>query len=250
MYPKIAIQICTYNRPTEIKATLAALTEHIDYPADRITLYVCDDASPGRYVTNLAKHGLFKFWTTHFLVMPKNSGWGANVNNGLNEIEEEFIFFIEDDYVLKKPLNLRLGVALLQARTNIGMLRYRGIHGSHIVLHQFEADVSPYWYDEPYIASPASAPNRVNYLQLDSGSPDLYLYSHGPHLKRKSFHEIHGQYPEGMKLGATEEAFAHRVKDRMRSDPNHTPAIAILDEWLPMWWDHIGVSYQHTENDK
>lgn len=249
MYPHVAIQLCTYNRPKEIKQVVEALIEHIDYPADKITLYVCDDSSPGNYTTALARNKLFKHWKTFFITTPQNSGWGANVNNGLKGISEDFIFFVEDDYVLKRPLNLRVGVALLQARTNIGMLRYRGIHGSHMVMHQFEADISPF-YDGSYQATPVSGINRVNYLQLDSGSPDLYLYSHGPHLKRAIFHETHGQYPEGLKLGATEEAFAHRVKDRMRSDPNHAPAIAILDEWLPMWWDHIGVSYQNTESDK
>jgi hypothetical protein len=76
----------------------------------------------------------------------------------------------------------------------------------------------------------------------------LNVYSHGPHLKTSKFHQYYGPYPEGSKLGETEEKFAHIVKDRLREDP-HAPQIAIQPDWVSMRFDHIGTTFQHTEKD-
>lgn len=252
MLPNIALQICTYDRYELIQRTILLLQQHIKYPPELITVYICDDSSPSGYLAKLKKLKLLKTpWTTVFISTEKNSGWGKNVNNGLYYIPEEFIFFCEDDYLLTRDLDLIAGVTLLQARTNIGMLRYRGTAGEHHVYHQFEADLSNFVpSDYMYMEAAGSLPNKCTYLQFDSGSPTLWLYSHGPHLKRRSFHAAHGLYPEGLKLGETEEIFAHIVKDNMRNFPYTMPAIAILPDWVPMHWEHVGVSYQHTDKDK
>lgn len=253
--PTIAIQICTYNRYSEIQKVVAALQRFINYPKDKVILYICDDSSPGDYIKKLKRLKIFKFWKTRFITTDKNSGWGANVNNGLRLIPEEYIFFTEDDYVLERPLDLRVGVGLLYIKPHIGMLRYRGSAGGHFVYHQFEAKLDVFgselqgkdtleWYE-----GSRTVPYRLTYLQFDGGSPQLYIYSHGPHLKHKSFHEYYGFYPEGKRLGETEESFAHTVKTTMRTKPNKSLGIAILPEWVPMHFDHIGVSFQHTEDD-
>lgn len=247
MWPTVAIQLCTYKRYDEIRKVVDALIEYVDYPRDRIKLYVCDDSTPGNYITKLKRLKAFKYWDTTFLVTEKNGSWGANVNNGLRRIDEPYIFFCEDDYVLKQPLDLKLGVALLETRKNIGMLRYRGTAGAHMIYHQFETDVSDYLPDIVY--GYGAVPAKIPYLQLDSGGHDLYIYSHGPHLKARSFHEVHGFYPEGLRLGETEEKFAHLVKDRMQRESGTTPAVAIFPEWIRMGFDHIGVSFQHSEED-
>lgn len=255
--PKIAIQLCTYNRYDEIKVTLEALQDNLIYPKDRITLYVCDDSSEPGYITKLKRLKLFKYWNTKFIITSENKGWGANVNNGLNQIEEDIIFFLEDDYVLTRALDLRIGVGLLVEKPHIGMLRYRATAGSRFIFHQFEADLSNLQMDSAFedfegawYESVPTVPWHVTYLQLGGGSQDLYLYSHGPHLKYKAFHDFYGLYPEGLKLGHTEETFAHTVKHSMQADPHNAPGIAILPDWVTMQWDHIGISYQHSEWDE
>lgn len=254
--PKIAIQLCTYDRYDEIKRTVEALQDNLKYPHDKISLYVCDDSSPGKYISKLKRLNLFHYWETSFISTPQNGGWGRNVNNGLKQIPEDYIFFLEDDYVLEYPLDLRIGVALLEKKPHLGMLRYRGSAGGHFVFHQFEADLSSFSKESSFVnqddwfEGAKTVPWKVTYLQFDSGSPELYIYSHGPHLKRKNFHSIYGMYPEGLKLGETEEVFAHSVKHRMRTDPQNSAGIVILPEWVVMRWNHIGKSFQHTEMDK
>lgn len=248
-FPEITVLICTYNRIAEFGKTLAALRKNLQYPLEKIRWLVCDDHSPGTYAQSLEVHaawGQIRPANRKVVVTPRNSGWGANVNNGLRQCETELVFFVEDDYVLTRPLDLRAGVGMFMVKPEFGMLRFRGTAGDHIVMHQLEADISEY---HPTYQDGIGMPGKVSYLLLDSGSPSLYLYSHGAHLKRKSFHEFYGYYPEGLKLGATEESYAHIVKDRMRSDP-YAPVIAIQPMWTLMHWDHIGRSYQHSELDK
>lgn len=243
-WPQVTILICTYNRLTEIEQTVAALREHLTY-SGKLQWMICDDSSPDDYHQRLTNNKILKPLKPAVISTLQNGGWAANVNNGLQAVDTELCFFIEDDYILQKPLNLDMGVALLETRKNIGMLRYRGTAGEHIVYHQFESDISAYC---PDYQDGVGLPGRITYFQLDSGSPSLYLYSNGAHLKRTAFHQFYGLYPEGLRLGATEERYAHIVKDGMKR-PN-APAIAILPEWVHMQFDHIGKSYQHTEFDR
>lgn len=247
-WPLVVILVCTYNRVDELTKTLTALHENLQY-AGELRYVVCDDNSPGGYLAKLKKRAIWKTLDPQFVSTSLNSGWAANVNNGMRHvfgsIASEFTFFIEDDYILTRPLDLTLGMAIMKARPDLGMLRYRGTAGDHLVYHQTEAVLDNIL---PDYQQGLGLPGRANYLQIDSGSPSLYIYSHGAHLKRGEFHDFYGEYPEGLKLGATEESFAHTVKDRMKLPG--APGIAILPDWIPMWFDHIGKSYQHTEDDK
>lgn len=243
MFPDITVLVCTYNRPKELILTLEALDTHMQY-AGALKFLICDDHTPG-YLSKLKSKPIWKQLDPQFVSTEVNSGWGANVNYGLAHVETDLVFFIEDDYILKETLNLSIGAALMNARPDLGMLRYRGTAGDHLLYHQLEADIRA---DLPDYIQGVGVPGKVSHLQIDSNSPSLYIYSHGAHLKRKRFHEFYGLYPIGLPLGQTEETYAHTVKDKMKEAG--APGIAILPDWIPMWFDHIGTSYQHTEHDK
>lgn len=244
MWPDVTLQICTYNRPEEIARTVLALREGLVY-SGRLHWLVCDDASPGKYLDKLKRSAAFKGLDATFVTIGQNSGWAKNVNNGLRQIKSDYIFFLEDDYVVTGHLDLDAGLALLLTKPHIGMLRYRGTAGDHLVLHQMEADVSAYL---PDYREGTGVAGKLTYCLLDSGSPTVWLYSNGPHLKHARFHDFYGFYPEGLRLGETEEKFAHTVKDGMKKAG--APALAITPGWIPMKWEHIGRSFQHTELDQ
>lgn len=243
-WPLVTVLVCTYNRVSELTRTLEALKENLVYPADRLKYLICDDATPG-YLAKLKTRAIWKELKPKLVTTEQNSGWGQNVNNGLSHVDTDLTFFIEDDYEARTAINLSLGVAILLEKPHIGMIRYRGTAGDHLVYHQFEADISKYY---PDYQDGVGLPGKATYLQIDSGSPSLYIYSHGAHLKRRSFHQFYGLYPTGLKLGQTEEMYAHVVKDGMKLPG--APGIACLPAYIPMWFDHIGTSYQHTEADK
>jgi len=244
MWPDVTIGIITYARPEEIVRTVTALRENLHY-SGQLHFVAADDSSPDRYVEKLKRSKLFKEIGTEFISTPENGGWGINANHLLQHVSTQFLFQIEDDYVLTQPLNLDAGMALLLTKPHIGMLRYRGTAGDHVVLHQMEADVSAFL---PEYREGTGLPGKLTYCLLDSGSPTVWLYSNGPHLKRRDFHQFYGDYPEGLKLGVTEEKYAHIVRDGMKTAG--APAIAILPDTIKMIWEHIGHSYQGSEFDK
>lgn len=255
--PEIVLLVITYNRYEALKKTLYALKEWMDYPSEKLHILVSDDKTGGNYLNNLKKLKDFKDWGIQGLQTietPERSGWGKHVNFALSYIADtlpdaKYVLQIEDDYVLTKPLKLAVGAALMEAKPDIGMLRYRGTAGGHAIYHQFEADISPWLPDFAY--GVADVMGRIPYLQIDSASQYIYsMYSNGVHLKRLGVHGWHahyGMYPEGRKLGDTEESYAIWTKQMMK-EPN-APAIAILPEWVGMFWEHIGASWQGSSED-
>lgn len=244
MWPDVTVLICTYNRPNEIVRTIEALRANLSYAGD-LKWLICDDSSPDGYVTKLKKLKLFKESRAEFVSTAENSGWAANVNNGLAHVTTPYIFFLEDDKELHAPLDLSVGVALMETKPDIGMVRYKGTAGDHVVFHQFEANIGK-WL--PEFRHGYGVPGNLTYLQLDSGSPSLWLYSNGMHLKHHRFHEFYGDYPTGLKLGETEERYAHVVKNGMKQPG--APAITILPEFVADQTEDFGKSYQHTEADR
>lgn len=256
-FPEVVILIITYDRYEVLKKTLAALKQFVDYPNDKLHILVSDDSTGGLYLANLRKLKDYKDWGLEGLVAistDERSGWGKHVNRAMayiayNYPTVRYVLQLEDDYVLTRPLDLKLGAALMEAKPDIGMLRYRGTAGGHAIYHQFEADIAALYPD--YSEGVANVKGRVNYLQIDSNSGYLYsMYSNGVHLKRlgnDGFHAFYSAYPEGMKLGATEESYAIWVKLRMKDAG--APAIAILPDWVAMHWEHVGKSWQGSEQD-
>jgi glycosyltransferase involved in cell wall biosynthesis len=242
MMETVTIQICTYNREEEISKVVRALIEHIQYPRNKINLLISDDATPGGYFSRLKARPEFNYWDTFFVSPPKNIGWGAQVNYSSKHIRTDKVFFIEDDYLLTTPLDLRLGVEILNSASHLGMLRYRGTAGASIDYTQEEVMLSKEYKFH------RDLPGRVQILRLLPSSKHLNVYSHGPHLKTRKFHFHYGPYPEGFKLGETEEKYSHVVKDKLREDST-SPQIAILPDWISMRFDHIGKSFQHTKDD-
>lgn len=242
-WPAVTVLICTFERNKELSNTIATLRNKLYYP--NLLWLICDDCSPSQYAIKLAASSDFYDLGLRVVNTVRNGGWGVNVNNGIDHVDTDLMFFLEDDKILHRPIDLRVGVAAMLMMPYVGMLRYRGTAGDHFILHHMEVDISEYL---PTYQDGVGLAGKLTYCLLDGGSPSLHVYSHGPHLKRKSFHNFYGRYPEGMKLGITEEAMEHQVKDRMLLDG--APPIGILPEFIQNWWDDIGQSYQGTEFDK
>jgi len=265
-FPEVTLLVPTFDRYAILKDVLSALQEQIIYPQDKLHILVSDDSTGGNYVSNLKRISTYKNWGIEGLQVqstPERMGWAKHMNWAMGQIainfpNTEYLFFCEDDYFLTRPLHLDAGVAMLEASPQVGMLRYRGTSGSRCLYHQFEADIHQLLPD--YVETKETEGNisgragHLTYLQLDHASKTLYIYSHGPHLKRfkpkegwSDFHSFYGLYPVGYPMGETEERYAHTVKSLMPSEG--APGIAILPDWVLMQWQHIGLSRQGTEHD-
>lgn len=227
-WPDLGVLIVTYDRPGEIRRVIKALNKHLQYNG-RLVWYLADDDSPGNYILDIQRD----FADLGFRAsITKRLGWGANVNKCLQKVvSEKYIFLCEDDYVALYPLDINKGVALLDSKARIGLVRYDGLAGHRLNLAIEEIET------------------RLGVLQyleiLKKSSRGLHVYSNRPHLKSQKFHREYGEYPMGKSLGRTEESFAHRVKDVLTG-----PKLVALENGIVRAFDHIGKSRQNTKLDQ
>ena len=227
IWPDVAVMVVTYDRPGEIRRVIVALTKHLQYKG-KFVWYLADDGSPGNYILNIQRD----FPNLGFkATITKRLGWGANVNKCLQKIAEKHIFLCEDDYVALYPLDINKGVALLDSKANIGLVRYDGLAGHRLNLAIEE------------VKTPIGVIQYLNILKKDSRG--LNVYSNRPHLKQKKFHRAYSEYPMNKSLGETESAFAHRVKDTLTG-----PRLVTLENGITRAFDHIGKSRQGSKFDQ
>jgi len=220
------VLVVTYDRPTEIRRVLYAFLKNVKYPHDRLLFHLADDASPGNYIDDVEREFHFLRWTH---TRTNRGGWGANVNAALKVIATDFVFLMEDDYLATGEVNLEAGVRLLTKVETVGLVRYDGVAGHFLTLHLKE------YKDHE---------GRIDYCTIDKESKHLNVYSNRPHLRHKRFTQAYGVYPVGKKLGWTEEAFAHHV--RQKAD---APELVILHDGIQRKFEHIGTSRQLSGED-
>lgn len=254
-WPEVTVVICTYNREAEIRKTIDSLVTNLRYPASKIHFHIADDGSSEGYAQAAARycHDAWGEAWGHSVpatatVTPRK-GWGVNVNTALQYMITDYVYFTEDDYVLKRPLNLCSYVAAMEVAPALGMIRF-GIAGHGVTCHLNEIDIKTWMpeYEENDSNQGYNGTGKMNMWVLDkdfsSGPFAFYLYSNRPHLKHRRFHEAYGYYEEGLTLGNTEHAMNHRL----RQGPA-LPYIACPANWTLWHYDHIGVSRQGTSED-
>lgn len=247
-FPPITILINTYNRLPELVATVDALKRQLIYPTDKLEWIIADDCSPDNYLAHVRACKVFDGLNVRFISTPVNSGVGASMNNGFRDVDTEYCFYTQDDLQPTQPLDLRKSVALMEAQPNIGILRYRALGSDQLYIYrQHEMDLKA-WLPFP-ISGDTSMEGKCVYLIIDKDSPSLYIYSDNPQLRRMSWFNQYGWHFEGLKLGAQEDAYCHRVKQVMNSNPNAL-WVCCLPEWVNSHYAHIGVTYKETEVDK
>ena len=234
--PDITILISGYNRPVQLQQTIDALRRYLCYLGGNLHWLYGDDSSPDDAVRAVCEREGIRTVST-----PGNSGWGANMNNGLAAVETDYVFWLPDHVFLMKPLDLRLGIAVMEQDQTLGLLRYSGtFDGAYAMLGN--VDARPY---APNYGGHIHRPGRVYYWTLH---PDtFYLYCDWPHLKRRRFHQWHGFYEEGASIHDTEYGFSRRVTTHLQEKPD-MGRIAIMADWVDWYWEHSQpFSFQKVE---
>ncbi len=100
--PSIDVLICTYNEPLSLlEKTIAACT-NLEYPKDKLKIYVCDD---GR--RNSLKD-MCKEYNINYITREDNEGAKAgNINNALKYLKGDLFAVLDADMIPKKEFLLR-----------------------------------------------------------------------------------------------------------------------------------------------
>jgi hypothetical protein len=231
-WPAVTILVLTYNRLKEVCEVIGALRDNVRYPGE-LRWHIADDCTPDpTYIAGIRR--AFPDMRFTVTIAPTLSGWGINCNMGLQALTTQYVFQCEDDQVAHRTIDLERGVFILEHRPDVGLVRYDGLEGHRLVV----------LLDE----TPLVGGRREHFLRVDKSLSlkrrELYGYSNRPHLKHRRFHDVLGQYPEGLAIGSTEEVFA-----RLAMGHDGPPEIAALSDGISRAFWHIGKSWQHTADD-
>lgn len=212
----VAVLLPTYGRREILKRTIQLLRKHIR----DVDLYFIVGNDHEDEIKLRMKN-------VHVFNTPTGS-LGANINRLLrraNALGYKYVLQLDDDHHLRGNLDLMPHIERLESDPKSGWIRLM-----QVAAHDYRARLDQ------------------DYWVIDYNSPELYVNSNRPHLKKLEYHTWAGQYPEGKKLGLTEEGFCHQVKAQARKDvkdggqPRYDVLVPLTyDDTL---WDHVGESWQ------
>lgn len=218
MLPEVAVIVPTYNRGELLKENLWHLSQNLRYEG-HVVVVIGDDSDQDELAFNPLTADC-RFQMSYQRNSPR-LGLGANLNDLLRRCGCDIVLQGDDDHRLLKPLDITPHVRKLVEDPNAGWVRLMGVGG-----HRLSASL-----DETY-------------WKVDWYSSELYITSNRMHLKRWKDWPL---YPEGLKLGHTEESYCHINIDVARL--KLSKGIKPLDVLIPLQqledaWTETGHSWQ------
>lgn len=209
IYQPVSVLIPTYNRAWILRETIELLHKNLIY-SGKITYYIGIDG-------DLSIGKMFAGHSDIVSIPGPNNGLGANLNRLINSTKDDLLFQIDDDHHLQQTFDLHPHVRQLDFDKKAGWIRLMGV-AYHDYIAKLKGD---YWY-------------------IYWESPELYITSNRPHLKHRRFHDHYGLYPEGTKLGESEEGFCEQCKAKAKEDGRIKVLVPVNDTR----WNHVGESWQ------
>jgi hypothetical protein len=217
MAEPIVIVLQTWERTDVAMRTIVAARRNLRY-GGRLAWYVADDGSrPEHLDACLGTLNADDVVGWH----SQRRGYGGNSNAAWLAADAvgALTFWLEDDWELTAPLDLYPYAALLMERPEIGMVRLGNLnldirgrtwgHGGHV-----------YW--------------TLDRIPHHEGTP---VFTGHPSLRHRRYREAHGLYPEGLKPGETELAYAYQF----RQGSHDAPGIVWPADYPPTsLFGHIG----------
>lgn len=183
-WPTVAVLLITYKRTDLALRTIRGVQQNLGYDAERLTWHIADDGSPDGHVAALVNE-IAAHSPPPTVSNSGRRGVAVSMNLGANACLQraDFVLWLEDDWELARPYDLRPAVQMLQERGDVGMVRLGyvspGIEG------QIITSAGRLWW------------------KLRKGS-DTYVFSGHAALRHRRFIEAYQPYAEGLTPGETE----------------------------------------------
>jgi hypothetical protein len=195
--PPVCIVILTYLRTEMAIRTVRGVCDYLDYPKELLSFYIADDGSPSGHVQvildaikesgiRLAGYHNEKFFPgTTFC----GQGWNTALQKGHQNAP--ILLWLEDDWELRNPLDIRPYVWLLQERNDIGIVRLGCLAvGSDVKVQGFQG---------------------IHYLEYLRSTP--YAYSGNPQLRHVRFSEYYGPFQIDVNPGDVELKYDAKFRE-------------------------------------
>lgn len=213
-FPPVIVLIITYRRLNLALETIRSVKQHLVYP--NYGFHIADDGSGQEYVERLCREigGSYSISITD----SARAGVGRNMNLGISGClqRSDLWLHLEDDWVLRRPLDLKPCVDALMLDQSIGMIR----------LGRLSADIKAVSYSQA----------GQLWWKLQKGS-NSYVYSGNAALKHRRFAQTYGPYQENLTPGRTELSYCHKF-DNTRGPEILWPAFLSTEDMFFHIGDH------------
>lgn len=186
-FPEVTLLITHYNRSRSLQRLLESF-ERLKCSFGGIV--VSDDGSKPEHVSVLKS--LEKEYGFNLVTTPKNKGLGNNINKGQDAVKTAFTLYVQEDFEPADifPGHFRDALEFMKEDPALDIARFYA-----------------------YFRYPKTVPygkgfSEMIYSTLTRDHLKFYVYSDHPHLRRSSFLEKFGRYPEGIKGDLTEYTMA------------------------------------------
>lgn len=198
MSEPIVIILQTFKRTDVALRTIAAARANLRYDGP-LYWYIADDGSPPAHV-DAVWEALSGSWSAFESLKVhghnQRRGYGGNANAAWDAADREaaLTLWLEDDWELREPLDLWPYAALLMENEDVGMVRL--------------GYIDPARLGEPFDRG------GLIYHHLERIPPDtsFYAFTGHPSLRHRRYRDAYGPYPEGLKPGDTELAYAYQYR--------------------------------------
>lgn len=217
LYPPVIVLIITYRRLRLAVETINSVKANLTYP--NIGFHIADDGSGPEYINALRD----AIGSTYSITVSDaaRGGVGKNMNLGIHAVLDraDIWLHLEDDWVLREPLDLLPCVKLLVSNETVGMIRLGRLSAG--LAGEVFAGADELWW------------------RIKKGS-DTYVFSGNAALRHRRFHSHYGPYKEGLMPGQTELDYCHKFSTKPGPD-------IVWPVWLSTTHSffHIGDSHSY-----
>ena len=176
-WPLVMALLITYKRTEMARRTIMAVQRHLSYP--HLAFHIADDGSPAEHL-----EALRELAPDAAVSNAERKGVGRSMNLGQAACWQraDYVLWLEDDWELEHPFDLRPCVELMHEREDVGMVRLGyispGIEG------QLISGAGRLWW------------------KLRKG--ETYTFTGHASLRHRRFVDAYGYYQEGLPPGETE----------------------------------------------
>lgn len=186
-FPQVTLLITHYNRSKSIQNLLYAFEKQ---GCSFGEIVVSDDGSKPDHLILLKS--LQVKYNFNLITSPQNKGLGNNINKGQDAVSKLYTLYIQEDFTPIPGFASHFEDALqfMQNDKTLDIVRFYA------------------YFAYPYLKPYQKGFSEMVYSKWITSHLKFYFYSDHPHLRRSTFLNKFGRYPEGIKGDLTEYQMA------------------------------------------
>ena len=186
-FPEITLLITHYNRSESLERLLSCFKD-LNYQFGGIV--VSDDGSRPEHLTKLK--GLSNQYAFELVTTPVNKGLGNNINKGQDAVKTDYTLYVQEDFEPSDifATHFKDAYQFMKSDPSLDIVRFYA------------------YFIYPNLIPYGKGYSEMIYSFWNWNHLKFYCYSDHPHLRRSTFLDKFGRYPEGIKGDLTEYKMA------------------------------------------